>query len=359
MSDRRTQSAARQRSNLRLLYQVALNQTRALRLRMLPSISLPLQTPRQRLHHQLHRHSPQMTLPRCCRSPVYCPFRESSRHTSCLSCRHARLQQIVAPCAQSFATVLTSTNLIARSRIAYRHKHHDLQRRIDTLTQMRPHDLASFISCFHYWITQRGFARYFGKRSADRPFVGWVILVSGHPAKSLKQQGMPRWQKVTKYLVELQEKISRSPATEHANILGETTQKIRHQSEGEYAEYKALCKLVAKQAVSQPFFDFKFFEMPETQEHLTYPATRLTQVTCLPQAMPRQVATPGQRQDLQVLDPCCPSGSVAQLALPPLPDARFCYYVEENEEWCRTVLSRQGPLSPLEKAAILDVVKIF
>ena len=175
----------------------------------------------------------------------------------------------------------------------------------------------------------------------------WVYLVSRRPGKWYSHQTPRRWWEATGNLVKLQEKISCSPATEHANILLQTRQEFKTQDEGEYAAYEALCELVARQAVSQPFFDFKFLEMTKTREHQTYPATLLTQ------------ATLGVGRDLQVLDHCCPLASVAQLALPTLPAAMFCYYIEENEEWCRTVLNQQSLLSLLEKAAILDVVKIY
>jgi hypothetical protein len=112
-----------------------------------------------------------------------------------------------------------------------------------------------------------------------------------------------------------------------------------------YAQYKSFCEQIARRGVSQPFSNHKNFDERYREENETYPTFRLTSVSL------------EARQGSFVLNPFFLPELVAQLALPPLRDARFCYYVEE--EWCRNWLDTGAMLSPLAKAALLEVVKIF
>ena len=48
--------------------------------------------------------------------------------------------------------------------------HAQLQDRIDTLAQIKPYDLISFVSCFRYWMAQRGTANYL-RQAWLKPFV--------------------------------------------------------------------------------------------------------------------------------------------------------------------------------------------
>jgi hypothetical protein len=49
-------------------------------------------------------------------------------------------------------------------------KHAELQGRIDTLAQMKPYDLVSFVSFFPCWMAQRGPANYL-RQAWYKPFV--------------------------------------------------------------------------------------------------------------------------------------------------------------------------------------------
>jgi hypothetical protein len=228
------------------------------------------------------------------------------------------------------------------ARLNIMHTHADLQYRINNLTQMKPHDFDSFVSCIRYWVAQRGFARYV-KKSAYKPLDDWIILVSGDQ-DGQQRRTRYRWRSLNRRLVLLQQDIICNPATNHASILHQAKQRAK-QDEVDYAQYTVLCELVAQQALSQPFFNYKDFEWNKRDLHETYPTFRLSRVSL------------GTGRDSYVLDPSCPLDSVAQLALPPLPAASFCYYVEE--EWCREALDTGGVLSPLRKAALLEKVKIF
>jgi hypothetical protein len=53
-----------------------------------------------------------------------------------------------------------------------KHKNAGLQHHINTLAHMEPHDLVSFISCFRFWVAQRGPANYLHKSSYDS-FTNW------------------------------------------------------------------------------------------------------------------------------------------------------------------------------------------
>lgn len=102
------------------------------------------------------------------------------------------------------------------SRLNIMHSHADLQHRINTLAQMKPHDFDSFVSCVRYWVAQRGFARYV-RKSAYKPLDDWIILVSGHQ-DGQQCKARYRWRSLTRRLVLLQQDIICNPATKHARL---------------------------------------------------------------------------------------------------------------------------------------------
>lgn len=217
-----------------------------------------------------------------------------------------------------------------------------LQYRINDLTHMnlvKPQNIATFVSYFRYWVAQRGLARYLGN-SAYRPFIDWVI---GHE-EGEQRKSTNRWRRNTRFLVKLQRRILCHPASSHAYLLDLAIGDVKTIEVG-YAQYKSFCEQIARRGVSQPFFNFKSVEDRKREEHETYPAFRLTNVSL------------EARRGSLVLNPFSSPEFVAQLALPSLPGARFCYHVEE--EWCRNGLDTGAMLSPLAKAAFLEVVKIF
>jgi len=223
-------------------------------------------------------------------------------------------------------------------------KHTDLRHRISTLTQMKPHDLLSFVTSIRYWVAQRGLAKYKGK-GRYRAFTDWVISLSEH-GENEQRRTIFRWRDLTNILMRMQYNIVRNPVMAHAHIFRDIVGNVK-QGDRDYAQWAELCNLIHTQPVSQLLFDCKQLDVEGVDEYQSYPLFRLTQATVKGSAGPR------------VIDPFCPPGSVTQLALPSLPDARFCYYVEETEGCCRTALSRQGQLSLWEKAALLEAVKIF
>lgn len=225
-----------------------------------------------------------------------------------------------------------------------KHKHADLQHRIDTLTQMKPQDLLSFVSAIRYWVAQRGLAKYKGK-GRYRAFTDWVNSISELDENEQRQTTL-RWRDLTNMLMRMQYNIVHSPVTSHAYILRDVISNVK-QGDRDYAQYAELCNLIFTQPVSQLLFDCKQLDVEGVKESQSYPVFRLTQ------------ATVSQKGGPLVLAPFLPPGNVAQLALPSLPDARFYYYVEEVEGWCHTALSTGVTLSPLAKAALLEAVKIF
>jgi hypothetical protein len=209
---------------------------------------------------------------------------------------------------------------------------------------MKPHDLLSFVTSIRYWVAQRGLAKYKGK-GRYRTFTDWVNSISELDEDEQRQKIL-RWRDLTNILMRMQYNIVRSPVMAHAHIFRDVVGNVK-QGDRDYAQWAELCNLISTQSVSQLLFDCKQLDVEGVDEYQSYPFFRLTQATVKGSAGPRAI------------DPFCLPGSVAQLALPSLPDARFCYYVKEVEEWCHTALSRQGQLGPLEKAALLEVVKIF
>jgi hypothetical protein len=231
---------------------------------------------------------------------------------------------------------------IARPTIT--RKHAELQDRINILTQMKPHDLLSFVISLRYRVAQRGLASY-TNIGTYRPFMGWLELVSESGGNVLPQT-LTRWRNLTSHIVRLQHKITHTSVAAHGNILREAIAKVK-EGDRDYAQYVDLCRLIPTRPVSQLLFDCEC-EETRREEYQTYPTVRLTQVKAR-----------GNR-GVHVLNPFCSPDSVAQLALPRLPRAKFCYYVEEDDEWwCRSVLGQQSPLSAMEKAALLEAVKIF
>jgi hypothetical protein len=233
-------------------------------------------------------------------------------------------------------------NYIAGLKI--KHKHAELQRRMDTLTQMKPHDLASFVSSFHYWVAQRGLAKYRGK-GRYRNFTGWVNLMLGLDINEQRQTTL-RWRDLTNLLMRMQYNIVRTPVIAHARILSDVLSNVKP-GDRDYAQYADLCNLISTQPVSQLLFDCQQLDVEGGEEYQAYPVFRLNRIIVVSRGGPH------------VLDPFCPPGSDVQLALPRLPAARFCYYVEEVEEWYRTALNAGATLSPLAKAAFLEGVKIY
>jgi hypothetical protein len=232
-------------------------------------------------------------------------------------------------------------NLLARPKI--KHKHADLQHRINTLTQMKPHDFASFVSSFSYWVDQRGLAQC-SDTATYKPFTQWINLMSESDEYE-KFHTTTRWQQLTEWLVRLQCNIVRNHVAAHATILHETISRVKPEDK-DHAQYTELCSRIFTQSSSQPLFWFKQLDAESgAKMYKIYPVLRLTQAT-----------VKGGR-GTRVLGPFFSPELLAQLALPPLPDARFCYYVEE--EWCRNGLDTGATLSPLEKAALLEVVRIF
>jgi hypothetical protein len=235
-------------------------------------------------------------------------------------------------------------NQIAHLKIV--RKHADLQHHINTLTHMEPHDLASFISCFRVWIAQRGPANYLHK-SWYNPFTNWLNTLN---LDSKREEGweanLAHWKKLAFHLMDLQRDVSSLDWRVHARILRQALQ-VARPWERDYAQYTEICELISKQLDAPWLFDFKNPEV-KRRETLTYPVFRLSQAAYRKKK---------GRKGIQVLDPFFPPESVAQLALPSLPDDRFCYYVEE--EWCIKLLNTGGVFSPLAKAALLETVKIF
>lgn len=223
-------------------------------------------------------------------------------------------------------------------------KHAELQHRINTLTQMKPHDLASFVSSLRYWAAQRGLSKYKDK-GRYRAFTDWVNSVS-ELDENEQRLTTTRWRDLTNLLMRMQYNVVRSPVAVHAHILRDVISNVKP-GDRDYSQFAELCNGISTQPVSQLLFDCKQLDVEGGEEYQSYPAFRLTQVTVRGRTGPR------------VLGPSCPAGSVAQLALPSLPDGRFCYYVEEVEGWCRTALNTGATLSPLAKAALLEAVKIY
>jgi hypothetical protein len=209
-------------------------------------------------------------------------------------------------------------------------------------------DLLSYVSAFRYWVTQRGLADYTCK-SWYKPFHDWISRNLKRD-KDWRVEG-PRWMELTRNLMYLQRETSifhAGPDAQnhqaYSRILSKATQKVRP-GDRDHAQYVHLCKLIAEQRDSPWLFDYASPEVERRGKLQTYPTCHLTEVRY------------NKWQGSHVVDPFCPTASVAQLPLPRLPDTRFCYYVEE--EWCIKLLNAGGVLRPLAKAALLEAVKIF
>lgn len=243
-------------------------------------------------------------------------------------------------------------------------KHADLQHHINTFNQMIPTDLVSFVSFFRSWIRQRGFANG-NHHITYRAFRDWIDLVSGHGGAI--EISMKKWQQVTTRsenfthrLIRLQEALKRAlseqsdPISQQKtteDIVRQAVQKTHPLNKGSFhRQYADLCALISQQPVRQPFFSREaLFERKKLKKgeraHEHYPKLCLTRTTIV------------EGDYICTSDPFCPIGNVAQLALPSLPDTRFCYYVEEG--WASEALKEWIPFSRLKKAALLELVKIF
>lgn len=232
-------------------------------------------------------------------------------------------------------------------------EHSGLQSQIDLRRRIMPRNLTDFVFGASLWIQLRGYCPSDPKVTIDS-FTAWRLsadesrdmMMRGH---NVMQRDLVMWGVLTTNLLRLQLDLHRN-----VDALGE---KSIHTLQ-DYAvpsgatcttatllEYQRLCFVIWNHTVSEPF------SIGQEHNHAngekgTFPELRLSTAPYNHPARGRRFLKPGfMPQDVQ------------ELGLPELEDKTFFYYFEEKV--CRDVFEQLYPLTPLERASLLNMVELF
>lgn len=252
---------------------------------------------------------------------------------------------------REFRDLIDGNELQVAQLIAERERSR-LQTQIDMRRQMMPRNLTEFVFDASRWVQMRGFCPSKPRVTIDS-FTAWKLSFDGNRDMLMRGKAMPRdlvmWGILTTNLLRLQLDLHKD-----VDALGEklvlTLQDYAVPSNAACTtatllEYQRLCFMIWDHSVSEPFFSGQEHGHADG-ERGTFPELRLS--TAL-----YRLSTRGHR----FLEPDFSTQDVKELGLPELEDKKFFYYF--GEDVGRDVFERMYPLTPLKRASLLRMVKLF
>lgn len=226
-----------------------------------------------------------------------------------------------------------------------------LRYQINLRKQMMSSNLTDFVLDAALWVQLRGFCPEKTNITIDS-FTSWRYSPNRHYAMlekgiQARPHDLPVWDILTENLLRLQLDLHRDVGAtgekQVATLQGYVVPPSADCSQATLLEYQRLCFMIWEQPVSEPFFngqehDHAYGEMG------TFPELRLS------------TASYGYL-GLKSLQPAFPAHKVQELGLPEVRDPKFFYYFENGVG--RDVFERLTPLTPLKRASLLKMVKLF